>query len=99
MPERALGSRRRRFQQEIIVNCSPVTRFVSYHTHLSRGCAFMATTTTPALEGTRLAATVNNAGFPTEFRNEPSTDFSNPEIARRMRAAIEKVRNELGREY
>jgi 1-pyrroline-5-carboxylate dehydrogenase len=59
----------------------------------------MSTTTTPAREGTRLAVTVNNARIPTEFKNEPSTDFSNPEIARRMRAAIEKVRNELGREY
>jgi 1-pyrroline-5-carboxylate dehydrogenase len=34
-----------------------------------------------------------------EFRNEPFTDFSRPEIAEAMRAAIEKVRGELGREY
>jgi 1-pyrroline-5-carboxylate dehydrogenase len=33
------------------------------------------------------------------FRNEPATDFSRPENARRMRDAIEKVRAELGREY
>src|SRR5260370_32118262 len=33
------------------------------------------------------------------FRNEPLVDFSRPENARRMREAIEKVRNELGREY
>src|SRR5512135_2550390 len=33
------------------------------------------------------------------FRNEPATDFSQPENARRMRDAIEKVRSELGREY
>ena len=33
------------------------------------------------------------------FRNEPATDFSRPENARRMREAIDKVRNELGREY
>ncbi len=59
----------------------------------------MATTTTPAREGTRIAATVNNAQIPDTFKNEPSIDFSNPENARRMRAAIEKVRNELGREY
>ena len=59
----------------------------------------MATTTTPAREGTRIAATINNARIPTTFTNEPSVDFSNPENARRMRAAIEKVRNELGREY
>ena len=59
----------------------------------------MATTTTPAREGTRTAATINNARIPTTFKNEPSVDFSNPENTRRMRAAIEKVRNELGREY
>ncbi len=33
------------------------------------------------------------------FRNEPATDFSNPENARRMREALTKVRFELGREY
>jgi 1-pyrroline-5-carboxylate dehydrogenase len=59
----------------------------------------MATTTTPAREGTRISATINNAQIPDTFKNEPSVDFSNPENTRRMRAAIEKVRNELGREY
>src|SRR5436190_4601397 len=34
-----------------------------------------------------------------EFKNEPFTDFSKPENAAVMRAAIEKVRSELGREY
>ncbi len=34
-----------------------------------------------------------------EFRNEPFTDFSIPENAAAMKAAIEKVRSELGREY
>jgi 1-pyrroline-5-carboxylate dehydrogenase len=34
-----------------------------------------------------------------EFRNEPFTDFSKEENAAAMRAAIEKVRGELGREY
>lgn len=34
-----------------------------------------------------------------EFRNEPFTDFSRPENAEAMRAAIEKIRGELGREY
>jgi 1-pyrroline-5-carboxylate dehydrogenase len=34
-----------------------------------------------------------------EFRNEPFTDFTKPENADAMRAAIEKVRSELGREY
>ncbi len=33
------------------------------------------------------------------FRNEPATDFTKPENAQAMRAAIEKVRSELGREY
>jgi 1-pyrroline-5-carboxylate dehydrogenase len=35
----------------------------------------------------------------TKFRNEPFTDFSNEENAAAMRAAIEKVKSELGREY
>ncbi len=35
----------------------------------------------------------------TEFRNEPFTDFSKEENAQLMRAAIEKVKGELGREY
>ncbi len=34
-----------------------------------------------------------------EFRNEPFNDFSKEENAREMRAAIEKVKSELGREY
>jgi 1-pyrroline-5-carboxylate dehydrogenase len=34
-----------------------------------------------------------------EFRNEPLTDFSNPENKAAMEAAIETVRGELGREY
>lgn len=34
-----------------------------------------------------------------EFRNEPFTDFSVEENAAAMRAAIEQVRSELGREY
>ena len=33
------------------------------------------------------------------FRNEPLTDFSNSETARRMQEALSKVRAELGREY
>jgi 1-pyrroline-5-carboxylate dehydrogenase len=51
----------------------------------------MVTTTTPS--------PVDAPRIPTTFKNEPMVDFSNPESARRMRAAIEKVRNELGREY
>src|SRR5437667_3097858 len=34
-----------------------------------------------------------------EFRNEPLTDFSREENAVAMRAAIERVKRELGREY
>ena len=37
--------------------------------------------------------------MPTEFRNEPLTDFSKEENARAMRAALDKVKSELGREY
>ena len=59
----------------------------------------MATTMSPAREGTRNSATINNARIPTKFTNEPSVDWTNPENTRRMRAAIEKVRNELGHEY
>src|SRR5580692_11007939 len=33
------------------------------------------------------------------FVNEPLTDFTKDENARKMRAAIEKVRGQLGREY
>jgi 1-pyrroline-5-carboxylate dehydrogenase len=35
----------------------------------------------------------------TEFRNEPLTDFTKEENAVAMRAAIEKVKRDLGREY
>ncbi len=59
----------------------------------------MATTTTPAREGTRIASTVNDVRIPAVFKNEPSVDFTNPENTRRMRNALQKVRNELGREY
>jgi 1-pyrroline-5-carboxylate dehydrogenase len=34
-----------------------------------------------------------------EFRNEPFTDFSVPANAEAMRAAVDQVRSELGREY
>lgn len=37
--------------------------------------------------------------MPAEFRNEPLTDFTNDENAQAMRAAIEKVKGQLGREY
>jgi 1-pyrroline-5-carboxylate dehydrogenase len=37
--------------------------------------------------------------MPTEFRNEPLTDFSIEGNAAAMRAAISKVKSELGREY
>jgi 1-pyrroline-5-carboxylate dehydrogenase len=34
-----------------------------------------------------------------KFKNEPYVDFSNEENARKMRAALEKVRGEMGQEY
>lgn len=34
-----------------------------------------------------------------EFKNEPFTDFSQPENAAAMTAALEKIKGELGREY
>jgi 1-pyrroline-5-carboxylate dehydrogenase len=34
-----------------------------------------------------------------DFRNEPYTDFTQPENRARMQAALEKVRGQLGREY
>jgi 1-pyrroline-5-carboxylate dehydrogenase len=34
-----------------------------------------------------------------EFRNEPFTDFDDPENARRMEEALDRVRGELGRTY
>jgi 1-pyrroline-5-carboxylate dehydrogenase len=37
--------------------------------------------------------------MPTEFRNEPFTDFGKEENAQAMRDAIAKVREQLGREY
>src|SRR6266513_2126406 len=37
--------------------------------------------------------------MPTEFRNEPFTDFSKEENAQAMRAALAKIKSELGREY
>jgi 1-pyrroline-5-carboxylate dehydrogenase len=37
--------------------------------------------------------------MPTEFRNEPLTDFSKEENAQAMRSAIEKVKTQLGGEY
>jgi len=37
--------------------------------------------------------------MPTEFRNEPFTDFTKEENAQAFRAALDKVGSELGREY
>lgn len=37
--------------------------------------------------------------MPTEFRNEPFTDFGKEENAQAMRGALAKVKSELGREY
>jgi 1-pyrroline-5-carboxylate dehydrogenase len=54
---------------------------------------------TPAREGTRIASTLKRFRIPETFTNEPSIDWSNPDNTRKMRNAIDKVRNELGREY
>jgi 1-pyrroline-5-carboxylate dehydrogenase len=37
--------------------------------------------------------------MPTEFRNEPFTDFAKEENAQAMRAAIQSVKGQLGKEY
>jgi len=54
----------------------------------------MATLTHPAREANRIATTP-----PPQFTNEAMIDWSNPENLRRMHAAIDKVRSELGQEY
>ena len=60
----------------------------------------MATLTHPAREANRVDADTRiDIRIPEKFVNEPSIDWSNPENQRKMRTAIEKVRNELGREY
>ena len=51
----------------------------------------MATATLP----TSIQPRVPQGGF----RNEPFTDFKNPETAREMRAALDLVGSQLGREY
>jgi 1-pyrroline-5-carboxylate dehydrogenase len=59
----------------------------------------MATVTqTPTTESTQ-KPTTHTPIQPGPFRNEPLTDFSKPENAQAMKAAIEKVRKQLGREY
>src|SRR5438477_9793357 len=37
--------------------------------------------------------------MPTEFQNEPLTDFTKEETAQAMRTTLDKVKGELGREY
>jgi 1-pyrroline-5-carboxylate dehydrogenase len=59
----------------------------------------MATLTHPAREANRADANRNYVTAPDAFVNEPMIDWTNPENLRRMQAAIEKVRGELGREY
>ena len=59
----------------------------------------MSTLTHPAHEANRAAENRIAAPAPDKFVNEPMIDWSNPENLRKMQAAIEKVRAELGREY
>ncbi len=58
----------------------------------------MSTLTHPARETNR-AENRTSVTPMSQFSNEPMIDWSNPENLRRMQAAIEKVRSELGREY
>ena len=59
----------------------------------------MSTLTHPAREANRAAENRIAAPAPDQFVNEPMIDWTNPENVRKMQAAIEKVRAELGREY
>ena len=59
----------------------------------------MATLTHPAREANRAAENRIAVTAPDTFVNEPMIDWTSPENVRRMQAAIEKVRAELGREY
>src|SRR5271167_4120070 len=59
----------------------------------------MSTLTHPAREANRAAENRTTVTAPDRFTNEPMIDWSNPENVRKMQAAIEKVRAELGREY
>ena len=46
-----------------------------------------------------VAATTVESSALTPFQNEPLVDFTRHENARAMRAALDKVRRQLGREY
>jgi 1-pyrroline-5-carboxylate dehydrogenase len=59
----------------------------------------MTTLTHPARETNRAAENRNYITAPDGFVNEPMIDWSNPENLRKMQAALDKVRSELGREY
>ncbi len=59
----------------------------------------MSTLTHPAREANHATENRIAVTAPETFVNEPMIDWSNPENLRKMQAAIEKVRSELGREY
>ena len=59
----------------------------------------MATLTHPAREANLTAENRNYITAPDAFVNEPMIDWTNLENLRRMYAALDKVRSELGREY
>ena len=46
-----------------------------------------------------MATVVETPAALTPFKNEPLTDFKNPENTRAMQAALAKVKSQLGREY
>jgi 1-pyrroline-5-carboxylate dehydrogenase len=58
----------------------------------------MSTLTHPAREANRSENRTSVTPM-SQFSNEPMIDWSNPENLRRMQAALDKVRSELGREY
>src|SRR6516164_10855009 len=65
----------------------------------SRKDALMATLIHPAREANRADENRIIINPPDQFTNEPMIDWTNPENLRRMQAAIDKVRAELGQEY
>ena len=51
------------------------------------------------MAATSLTTQIQSRSPQGEFKNEPPIDFKLPENARRMRAALESVASQIGREY